>query len=458
MKFRGGYNVPVAGMPSRQVEVLGEPDVLYLPRWSARFRFSDLSVEEGQRVSPGQVLAKDPGNHSVPLLAPRAGTVRLDTADHVVLEGVVPEEQEPYEPREGLPHVPKDAGSGGMKRHKLMVLGAWQYFYDAHTKMLPDPFGTPRAVIISTLRLEPFLVRGDVQMEESLTTFTRGIEHLQSLLEYQPIYLVLPDIQSELARRVRESVRGYAWVKLFEIPLRYSLDDFAVLARALGYGQEAESPVWGLYAEGVLAVDRALMHSAPCSSRTIALGGPEVGAPVHLEAMPGYPIDRILEGRLTGESVRVINGGALTGRKLESGQLGLDSECAGLTVLSEEIEREFLGFLRPGSDRRSYSRCFLSSLFDRASGRLKAAVRGEKRACIACIQCEQVCPAGIRPHVIHKFLYQDLLENAEQARLDLCVGCGLCSYVCPSKIELYQQFMTAQETVWEEQRAVETTE
>jgi len=49
------------------------------------------------------------------------------------------------------------------------------------------------------------------------------------------------------------------------------------------------------------------------------------------------------------------------------------------------------------------------------------------------------------PHLIHKYLYQDMIEQAEQVRLDLCVGCGLCSFVCPSKIELRDQFVQAQQ-------------
>lgn len=51
------------------------------------------------------------------------------------------------------------------------------------------------------------------------------------------------------------------------------------------------------------------------------------------------------------------------------------------------------------------------------------------------------------PHLIHKSLYGDDLEAAEQLRVDLCVRCGLCSYVCPSKIELAGEFITAQDAL-----------
>jgi len=456
MKLRGGYNVRITGRPSGAVEVLPEPDTLYLPLRSRRFNFSEVCVEEGERLSPGQAIARDPQNYSVPLIAPRAGVARLNAAEgHVVLEDVTKIPEEPYHPSEDIPHVPKGLGSAGMKRHKLLELGAWQFFCDAHSGALPDPFGTPRAVIVSTVHLEPFLLRGDVQLSKRLVSFTRGLEHLQALLEYQPIHLILPKVDSDLASKVRETLRGYAWVSIAHIPLRYPFDNFAVLARGLGLKYDPDEPVWALNAEGVLAIDRALTLSRPCTVKLISLGGPAIEDPKHLKAMPGYPLRIILDSRTSSDPFRVLNGGGLTGEVVEPSQLGLDAECSGLTVLPEHSDREFLGFARPGADRRSYSRCFLSSLRVPPAERFTTGVRGEHRPCISCGFCEEVCPSGIMPHLIHKLLYEDALEEAERARIDLCVECGLCSFVCPSKIDLRRELIDGKGTIQEELHAGE---
>lgn len=454
MKLRGGYDVLLAGRPAGRVEVLPEPQTLYLPLRSRRFAFSEVLVQEGQRVRPGEVLAEDPANYSVPLIAPRAGTVRLESAEgHVVLEQVAAEPEEPYDAREDATHVPKDADPAEVKRRKLVALGAWQFLYDAHDKSLPDPQAAPRAVIASTLNLEPFTARGDVQLGKRLTGFIRGLEHLQLLLEYQPIFLVLPEIDSDLVRHVLETIRGYAWVKPVEMPRvtpRYPFDDFALLARNLGFPRERGSSVWAVRTEGVLAIDRALTLSRPCTVRIVSLGGPPVKEPMHLKAMPGYPLQAVLDGRIAPGPVRVVNGGALTGEAVGEETLGLDAECMALTVLPDGGPREFLGFARPGWDRRSYHGSFLSALRKPFAERLTTEFRGERRACVACCVCEEVCPAGIWPHLIHKHLYRDDLEEAEAARLDLCVECGLCSYVCPSKIDLLEQFVAAKKAIKEE--------
>ena len=235
MKLRGGYDVLLGGRPAAVVRRGGEPEELYLPLRSDRFLFSDVCVEDGQNVNDGDVLAKDPDSYAVPLLAPRGGKVNLNKAEgYIVLTDIKPPAEKVYVPEKDFPHVVQEMGSAGMKRYKLLSLGAWQFFYDAYTGQLPDPLGTPQAVIVSTLSLEPFMARGDVQLHNRLLQFTRGLEHLQSLLEYQPIYLVMPDVKSPFASQVREHIRGYAWAKIIQVPMKYPYDNFEILARGLG--------------------------------------------------------------------------------------------------------------------------------------------------------------------------------------------------------------------------------
>ena len=454
MRFKGGYNILLKGKPQSNISVMPEPDVLYLPLQSKRFSFSKLCVKDGEHVNGGDILAKDPGNHGVPLLAPRSGCVRLEEKQgHVVLEKVAKLEERADIVKEEMEHIEQEMGAGGIKRYKLLTLGAWQFFFDAYTGELPDPLGTPQAAIVSTVSLEPFLARGDVQLHKRLLNFTRGLEQLQSLLEYQPIYLVMPDIKSEFANIVRNHIRGYAWVKMVEIPLTYPYDDFSILARKLCLKRD-KGPVWSVRAEGVLAIDRALTMTKPCTVRIISVGGLGVHGPTHIKVMPGYPIKDIVGKYVLEPSERIIDGGVLTGQAVTEETIGLDPECRGLTVLPELEQREFLGFLRPGWDRKCYAPVFLSALRKPFRVNFTTAVRGENRPCVSCGYCDEVCPAGIMPSLIHKYLYRDLLEEADEARIDLCVECGLCSYVCPSKIDLRTQLIEAKGLIAKEKEEI----
>jgi len=454
MRFKGGYNILLKGKPERQITVMPDPDVLYLPLRSRRFTFSELCVKDGEQAEAGDILAKDPDNHGVPLLAPRKGTVRLGKEEgHIVLEGIAQAEERADIAEDEMEHIEKEMGAAGIKRYKLLTLGAWQFFYDAFTGDLPDPLGTPQAIIVSTISLEPFLARGDVQLHKRLLSFTRGLEQLQSLLEYQPIYLVMPDVKSEFANVVRNHIRGYAWAKMVEIPLTYPYDDFYILARRLGLKRE-KGPVWAVRTEGVLATDRALTLTKPCTVRIISIGGTGVQGPTHVKAMPGYPIKEI-RGKFSVEAeTRVIDGGALTGDVIREESLGLETECRGLTVIPELREREFLGFARPGWGRSCYAPSYLSALRKSFREDFTTGLRGEHRPCVSCGYCDEVCPAGIMPSLIHKYLYKDLIEEADAARVDLCIECGLCSYVCPSKIDLRSQLIEAKDLIAKEKEEI----
>ncbi|MBW8016302.1 MAG: hypothetical protein FVQ82_08960 [Planctomycetes bacterium] len=455
MKFRGGYNITLQGRPSKKVKILPEPEALYLPLESKRFDFTSIYVEEGQKVDTGDVLAVDPGNYDVPLLSPRAGTVRLSSTEgHIVLEDISTVDDVPDYDKDSIPHIARQMGASGEMRHKLLALGAWQFFRDAYTNELPDPMGTPQAVIVSTLSLDPFTARGDVQFKNRLLQFTRGLEYLQSMLEYQPIYLVIPKSRTKFHDKVKDQIRGYAWVKLIEVPLEYTRTNFNILARNLGL-KRADGPIWGVKAGGVLAVDRALTHTKTSLVRIVSIGGPGVKTPEHVKVMAGYPIARIREQYAREGQMRLINGGFFTGRMLGEDEIGLGVEIAGITIIPEHTEREFLGWLRPGFDRSSYSNAFLSTLRGKFAEKFTTTLRGEPRACVSCNFCEEVCPAGIMPHLIHKYLYSDMIEEADAARVDLCVECGLCSFVCPSKIELREEFIGAKVFIEEEKAEAE---
>ena len=452
MRLRGGHNIKLQGVPGGVLEPASSPDILYYPLESKSFNYSQLCITHGQTVGLGDVLAKDPDNYDVPLLSSRSGKVDLEmTPGHVTVKELAAVESKEFSYRDDQEHIHKKMGPAGLKRYKLLNLGAWEYVREAYTGRMPDPLSTPQAIIISTIRLEPVLARGDVLLKEDLRQFTRGLEHLQSLLEYQPIYLVLPKIKTDLAAKIKEKIRGYAWVKIVEIPLKYPYDNFTILSRHLGLKRD-EEPIWGINVDGVLAIDNALTSSKPCIDRVISVAGPGARQPMHLQLVAGYPLSKIMAEHAQPDCV-AIDGGTLSGRLLTQDVKGVPADCKGITLLPEHQSREFLAFVRPGFDRQSYSACFMSSLCGDFPERLTDAVRGELRPCVSCNFCEEVCPAGIIPHRLHKLVYQDDIDQVERSRIDLCIECGLCSFVCPSKIELTHEFRQAKQAIVKEKAA-----
>ncbi|MFP4039266.1 MAG: 4Fe-4S dicluster domain-containing protein [Desulfosudaceae bacterium] len=122
-----------------------------------------------------------------------------------------------------------------------------------------------------------------------------------------------------------------------------------------------------------------------------------------------------------------------------------------LNVLPAGDQPEFLGFARPGWNKPSRSRTFLSFLnrgpFSPDTGR-----HGEERACVNCGSCAEVCPVDLLPQFTLKCVLAGEVEEALAHGLLDCVECGLCAYVCPSKIELRHLLRQAKVDYYNEDR------
>ncbi len=457
MKFRGGYNLFLTGKPSGEIKDLPQPEALYLPLFSPRFNFSQINVEDGTEVTQGQVLANDPANHAVPLLAPRAGTVKTVDEERrlIILENVQKASNEKIDVNDDLPEKAKELGDAGKKCAALIRLGAWQFVSDAFTGKLPDPYTTPQAVIVSTSRLEPFITGAETLLIKHLANFEQGLKHVHSMAADKPMYLVMPK-NATVTSRIRGIIGKNAWIKLIVVPEKYPFDNIKLCTQLLGLDKNPQKgAVWALGVESVLAVDQALTESKPCVDRVISVAGPGTKKGEHIKAIPGYSLKTILESYQDGSPTRMVNGGALTGTTIEETQMGLDVECIALTFIPEHTKRELLCFANPGISKHAFIIAFLGSLRPKFFERYTTGIRGEQRPCVTCCCCETVCPAGIMPHQIHKYVTKNRLEDAERIGLNLCVQCGLCTHVCPSKIEIKQGLLEAQETLLQERQSEE---
>lgn len=423
MKFVGGYDVQLEGKPSTTIAKQADPDVLYIPLFSRSFNFSDLKVVEGDTVSPGQVLAEDPDNFSVPLLAPMGGMVTLEASEyHVTLENLGGSASDPVEK--------PDAGDA---RQTLLRLGVWSFMRQIGSGKVPDPTAAPDVLVVPINRYEPFFPSPEVFLKDKIEQFGSGIAQLHEALLKTKVYLVVPEAMAGIAAQLRGFVEANSgWLEMFEVPEKYPYENPALVAQLLELDPVT---VWSLDAQAVLGAEQALGSNVPYVTRIISIGGPAAVEPCHVEVVAGYPLASLVAPPEEGVYLRLIDGGVLTGKAIGGGQKGFDAECIALTVLQENTEREVLAFAQAGFAKQSYTKTFASVFKPLFKERMNTALRGEARPCVFCGYCEDVCPAGIIPHLIYRYLDNDRPEDAYRVGLDQCVECGLCSYVCLSKIE-----------------------
>ena len=438
MKCIGGYNILLEGKPSDEISDHQIPEVLHLPLFSRSLEFTNLKVEDGESVVQGQVLAGDPVNYSVPLIAPMSGTVNLTAVEnHITLENL-------SSPQDG------EAAENGVdlngiddKRQVLLKLGVWSFLTKVDSGRTPDPETFPELLVVETARTEPFFPNPEVFLQGYVERFVDGLKQLRSALEEVAIHVVVPDVDlplnDELRRMAKENEDKF---RVFQVTDTYPMENPELVSQSLGFKAEK---TWAIDAQGVLAAEQALNHGRAPVDRVVSVGGPVSGNKTHFRVPTGYPLSLLVGRGEHDASARVLDGGVLTGREITASQKGLDAQCVALTVLQENKEREVLAFARSGYDRHGYTNAFLSFFRPFFREKYTTALRGEKRPCIFCGACEEVCPAGLIPHLIYNYLNSDRLDDALRVGLGRCVACGLCSYVCVSKIEHLELFREAKE-------------
>jgi Na+-transporting NADH:ubiquinone oxidoreductase subunit A len=266
------------------------------------------------------------------------------------------------------------------------------------------------------------------------------------------IHLVLTELSDPAAQRLRKETAGQAWLRIETVPVRYPVEHPHALCRALRRSDKRSKPgevLWVLDVQAVQAIGACMGEGIPLHERIVAVGGPGASKPSHVRARVGTRLDRFLDGTELAATQCVLRGGLFRGTPVTAGAaVGYGDDA--FFVLPRPAEREFLGFVKPGFDRVSILPCFASRLTGAVDRTLTTSLRGERRPCIACGLCEDVCPVGLMPQVLHRYLHRDAIDEAERTGLPLCIHCGLCSYVCPSKIELRHQFSEAQERLLRE--------
>ncbi len=464
MKMYGGHLPRIAGRPPSAVTALSVPSTLLisLRRFGSLYR---VAVRDGGFVRCGETLAE----HSVPggtvaLPAPANGIVHPAGADQSRPEHLHLEVTDPVvHPLQDAKTAPQRLTAGDL-RQRLARGGVWPYFWSSRTGGMPALTGEeiPRAVIVNGVVVEPFRTRGKVVLRHSWHRIIKGIEFLPRLMQdYATVEIVLADKRDPVAQAMYRELAGHAWVRFHPVPLVYPIENPRVLWKALRRSNrelQADDPVWVIDMQGMEALGAWMAEGIPPHSRIVAVGGPGHPHPKHLSARIGTPVTSLLWDCPARSQVQILRGGLLQGIPVdpESDAVGFDDDA--FFLLPKASKREFLAFIRPGFDRTSMSPCFASRLTGARDSHISTSLRGERRPCIACGRCEEVCPARLMPQVLHRYLYREAIDETAAAGLDRCVACGLCSYVCPSKIDLQNQFSEAKQQLLSERGELQAAE
>ena len=167
------------------------------------------------------------------------------------------------------------------------------------------------------------------------------------------------------------------------------------------------------------------------------MGGPNVSNPGHFRVVQGTKISSIIGDNLNKNDYRIISGDVLTGRTsfLEDYLSFYDYT---VSVISDDVKREFIGMLNPGSSSSRYSLAPVFLSFSKILFPFTSSQNGNHRAIVPMNSWERVFPMDILPNELYRSILAEDIEEMENLGLIECddEDFALCSFACPSKTDV----------------------
>lgn len=445
IRIKKGYDIKIEGKPSSEIVVLENPPCVAVLPEKIPFVKPRLQVAAGDVVKAGSVLFVDKRRPGVRFLSPGGGIVeKIDFGPRRVIRQIVVklDETETSEDFGAVSDVDLEEMSRGDLIEKVMTGGLWPLLRQLPFRDFANPEEEPPAIFVSLDATEPFQAAPRVYLKGKSALLELGIRMLQTLTRGK-VYVTSPRGYFTDSDPINSLVTHH-------FDGCYPAGDPGTLLYHMKENT-AENRSWYTNGQDLLSIVQLMKTGRYPTERILVLAGDMTDNRCHVKTRLGVPIAHILDSfnETHKKDLRPIIGGIFTGY---AGDLAsyMGFYETSLTMISEGRRREFLGFVRPGFQKPSYSSLFLSA-FNRADLKMDCGVHGDRRACIACGNCNEICPVDILPQLTFKaVLADDVDEYLSHGLLD-CVECGLCTYVCPSKIELAGILKKARMAYYKEQ-------
>jgi len=191
-----------------------------------------------------------------------------------------------------------------------------------------------------------------------------------------------------------------------------------------------------LQVQDVLHVFDAVKLGKPLIEKIVTFAGPGFSNLSAVKVRVGTSFEQIVQGRTNEAENRYIINSTMTGSAIMDMKKPLESDCNTIIALEEGRVGELMGWIAPGFRKHSIMNTMANSIVPLGKTN-NTNMTGEERACLSCGNCYNVCPAGLYPTQLFKYVERDKVdETLMRYGIFKCIDCNLCTYVCTAKIPL----------------------
>jgi electron transport complex protein RnfC len=391
-------------------------------------------VAAGSTVKIGQMIARASGFISSPVHASISGKVtkiihsptRINPRIlSIVIESEGHEDQEfklfksaditSLSP-EVLLNIVRDSG----------IVGMGGAAFPTHVKLSPPKTKPVDTVILNGAECEPYLTCDHRLMLEKTKEILKGLDIMMRILGARNSYIAIEDNKLSAIYAMERVLRttsdapctthhAQRTTKLAALPAKYPQGAEKQVIKAV---VNRTVPAGGLPMDvgcvvqnvaTAFAVYEAVYLGKPLIERVVTFTGSCLKEPMNMWIRIGTMLGDVMAsfGPLASPPKKVIVGGPMMGVAQYTTDIPLTKAVGGVLFLSKDDVDE-----------------------------------SKEGVCIRCGKCLEVCPMGLVPTALMKWVKKEDFVRAKELGVANCFECGACAYACPAKIPLldYMKF------------------
>lgn len=285
------------------------------------------------------------------------------------------------------------------------IVGLGGATFPTHVKLKVPPKKIATTLIINGVECEPYLTSDHRLMMEKSEELMVGTQILMKALAVDIAYIGIENNKLDAIQKLSELATQYKGIEVVPLKVKYPQGGEKQLIKAI---INREVPSGGLPIDvgavvhnvgTTVAVYEAVQKNKPLFERIVTVTGKSVKEPQNLLVRIGIPVIQLIEaaGGLPEDTGKVISGGPMMGKALNSLDVPMAKGTSGILIMPEDESK-----------------------------------RKDDKPCIRCTKCVSVCPMGLEPFLLMTLGENQLWERNEDERIMDCIECGSCVFVCPS--------------------------
>jgi Na+-transporting NADH:ubiquinone oxidoreductase subunit A len=430
IKIKNGLNIKLKGAAENILKKAALPESVSLNPSDFHLIIPKMALKVGEKVSQGSVVFFSKKDERIKFCSPVDGTIKdiVRGAKRKIIEIIidVEKDQNLITPN---PQKFEDLNADQIKTI-LLESGCWPFVKQRPYDVIANPSDNPKSIFISGFNSAPISADLQIILDDQKEEFKEGINVLSKLTSGE-INICVNDTSSTFISEIEN-------VKIHKINGPHPSGNVGVQIHHIDPVNSGDR-VWTLGAEDVAIIGRYFMTGIYNPIRTIAVSGPPVKYPKYYKTIVGTQLNKIIDdtGIDINDSLRIINGDVLSGRKVEhDNYLGFYNNT--LSVLREGNRYRMFGWIPfvnnkvPSMYKTSFSWLFPNKEYD-----LDTNLNGEERAFVVTGEMEKVFPMDILPMQLLKECMAGNIEKMESLGIYEVApeDFSLIDYSSSSKIE-----------------------